>query len=104
MVTVRFHPSLPEHGRRLVESLGFDVVLDESAPTGCPCGCVVAERGVRLTASVERVDARAIAERSRARLRAEVCPVHGEKWCHVRGVRICRACEREDALSTSEAV
>ncbi len=37
---VRFNPSLPEHSRRLLETLGVEIIYDQQAPTRCDCdGC-----------------------------------------------------------------
>jgi hypothetical protein len=78
---VRFHPSLPAHGQRLLAALDVEVLFDENAPTRCECdGCRAyrqAENAQRLSRIVRRL------------VRAGICPLH-------RGAQPCAECERDE--------
>jgi hypothetical protein len=68
-----------------MDALDVEVVFDENAPTECPCGCKHAgHRYAQRVIADDRVDARALAERTRRRLRDETCEEHNEKWVTVR--------------------
>jgi hypothetical protein len=105
-VQVAFHPSLPEHARALMDTLDVEVVFDENAPTECPCGCKQAgHRYAQRVISDDRVDARAIAERTRARLRAQTCETHPTyRLTRDGGSVVCRACEREAVPASTGTV
>jgi hypothetical protein len=77
---VTFHPSLPEHGQRLLATLDVDVRFDETAPRRCECpGCTAYRRAEKVERSARAV---------RMMVRAGICPLH-------RGPQPCATCERE---------
>ena len=58
---VTFHPSLPEHARRLLDALDVEPVYDETAPTRCDCpGC----QQLRADEAARRDERRARAARA----------------------------------------